>query len=77
MTDPYKQALAEVHDYGIAMGWVHKGTDTCDMFETLTNMAQLDDDGNLEDDIRPSFVTVWNGFSKLLAIADNVCEQGV
>lgn len=67
----YKQALEDVHEYGIMMGWVHEGTDTCDMFVTLTNMAQLDDDGCLEEKVRPSFVTVWNGFSKLLAIADN------
>lgn len=70
MKDIYNNALAEVHNYGIAMGWVHQGTDTCDMFETLTNMADLDDNDNLEDDIRPSFLVVWNGFATLLSTAD-------
>lgn len=65
MSNVYKQALAEVQDYGVAMGWVHHGTDICDLFETMTNMADLDDAGNLEDDIRPSFMIVWNNFSKL------------
>jgi hypothetical protein len=70
MNDIYKHALAEVHEYGVNMGWVHKGTDHCDLFETLTNMADLDDNDNLEDDIRPSFLVVWNGFATLLSVAD-------
>ena len=75
MTDPFITACAKVCDYGVAMGWVHKRTDVCDAFETLTNMAQLDDDGNLEDEIRPSFVIVWNNFAKLLSLADHAQEQ--
>ena len=46
MNDIYKHALGEVHNYGIAMGWVHQGTNECDIFETLTNMAELDDNEN-------------------------------
>jgi len=76
MNDIYKHALGEVHNYGIAMGWVHQGTNECDIFETLTNMAELDDNENLEDDIRPSFLVVWNGFATLLATADKFRYTG-
>ncbi len=71
----YKQALEDVHEYGIMMGWVHDGTDTCDMFETLTNLAQLDDDGCLAEAVRTSFVTVWTGFSKLFTKAEKQNHQ--
>lgn len=77
MTDSFINAVTEVSEYGVAMGWVHKGTDICDAFETLSNMHQLDEDGNLEDDIRPSFLIVWNNFGKLLALADSVKATGV
>ena len=70
MNDIYKHALAEVHEYGIMMGWVHKGTDHCDLFVTLSNMADLDENGCLEEGIRPSFLVVWNGFATLLSVAD-------
>lgn len=69
MSDIYKQALDEVRDYGVTMGWVYEGTDTCDMLETMTRMAELDDAGELDDDIRPSFLLTWNGFANLLAPA--------
>ena len=65
MSRIYADAFAEVIEYGRAMGWVHHGTDICDLFETMTNMDDLDNAGNLEDDIRPSFMIVWNNFSKL------------
>lgn len=71
MSSAYKQALADVEEYGMMMGWVHEGTDVPDLFETLTNMAQLDDDGCLEEAVRPSFQIVWNGFSKLFETGDS------
>lgn len=72
----YNLALKEVHEYGVSQGWTFPDG-TCDMYVTLSNLSDIEEAGDLDDEIRGSFLIVWSGFSKLLAIADGVRATGV